>query len=282
MNFVDAIERGEPPANAEPDRPRLARRRQCAADDRRAARAPRPQRLAAAGADRRGGRRPDRGRSGRAAGRRRRRARSSRCGRPARRRAAAPRPERCASTFSISTLPPDRIALRPASPRDRARLLQVDGRRDLGSSRARPAAPAARAATCWSSTTPGSSRPSSRAGAARRGSAPPCTSARGRAPGAPSSATPSGCARATGSISARASPRWPSERAEDGSFLLTFEGDEPVELLLERAGPDAAAALYRRPARRRRARPRRLSDHVRARGGRGRRADRRAPFHAAR
>jgi S-adenosylmethionine:tRNA ribosyltransferase-isomerase len=27
-----------------------------------------------------------------------------------------------------------------------------------------------------------------------------------------------------------------SERAEDGSFLLRFEGDEPVELLLERAG----------------------------------------------
>ena len=27
-----------------------------------------------------------------------------------------------------------------------------------------------------------------------------------------------------------------SERAEDGSFLLTFDGEEPVELLLERAG----------------------------------------------
>ncbi len=30
--------------------------------------------------------------------------------------------------------------------------------------------------------------------------------------------------------------RWPSDKAADGSFLLTFDGDEPVELLLERAG----------------------------------------------
>ena len=42
MNFVDTIERGEPPARAEPDHPRLARHRQCAADDRRRSSRPQP------------------------------------------------------------------------------------------------------------------------------------------------------------------------------------------------------------------------------------------------
>ena len=55
-------------------------------------------------------------------------------------------------------------------------------------------------------------------------------------PGAPSSATPGVCARATGSTSATASPRSAGARGGDGSLLLDFEGEEPVELLLERAG----------------------------------------------
>ena len=46
-----------------------------------------------------------------------------------------------------------------------------------------------------------------------------------------------------------------------------------------RAWRHAAAALYRRPPPRRRAGPHRLPDGVRARGGIGRRADRRAAFH---
>ena len=39
-----------------------------------------------------------------------------------------------------------------------------------------------------------------------------------------------------GSTSAPASPRSRPRRGADGSFLLRFEGEEPVELLLERAG----------------------------------------------
>ena len=40
------------------------------------------------------------------------------------------------------------------------------------------------------------------------------------------------------------------QRHADGSWTLAFAGDEPVEVLLERAGHDAAAALHRRQARR--------------------------------
>ena len=71
------------------------------------------------------------------------------------------------------------------------------------------------------------------------------------------------------------------ERGEDGAFLLHFHGDEPVELLLERAGrmPLPPYIASRRPADADDAR--RLPDHVRRGGRRGRRADRRAAFHPA-
>ena len=71
------------------------------------------------------------------------------------------------------------------------------------------------------------------------------------------------------------------EKGDDGSALLHFHGEEPVELLLERAGrmPLPPYIASRRAADERR--PRGLSDDVRARGRRGRRADRGAAFHAA-
>ena len=61
-------------------------------------------------------------------------------------------------------------------------------------------------------------------------------------------------ARATRSSSAKASRRRVVEKAEDGSALLHFHGDEPVELLLERAGrmplPPYIASQARRSMRR--------------------------------
>ena len=91
-------------------------------------------------------------------------------------------------------------------------------------------------ATCWCSTTPRSSRRSSKAGAGRRASARRSTSAKVRANGRRSSATPSARASATRSISASGVHASVVEKAADGSALLHFHGDEPVELLLERAG----------------------------------------------
>ena len=71
-----------------------------------------------------------------------------------------------------------------------------------------------------------------------------------------------------------------SDRAEDGSFALTFEGSEPVELLLERAGrmPLPPYIAARRAADARDAED--YPDDVRSREGRGRRPHRRAALHA--
>ena len=67
------------------------------------------------------------------------------------------------------------------------------------------------------------------------------------------------------------------ERDDQGAIRFDFAGDEPVELLLERAGPHAAAALHRLEAPDRRRRRGRLSDDVRARGrARSRRRPRRS------
>ncbi len=94
-----------------------------------------------------------------------------------------------------------------------------------------------RSATASSSTTRASSRHSSRGGAAKPRSAPRSTSASTFAAGERSCATPSGSASARASISARGSRRLAEERLPDGGFILAvFAGDEPVEVLLERAG----------------------------------------------
>ena len=175
-------------------------------------------------------------------------------------------------------LPPERIALRPGEPaRQRAAAgASPAARLDDRARHATCRACCARA-TCWCSTTPASSRPSSKACAARRGSARPCTSAKGlrgwRAFVRNAKRLRDGDRIDFGQGVSRDRRR---DKAPDGSILLAFEGDEPVELLLERAGrmplPPYIAGKRPTDARDRE----RLSDHVRAREGRGRRADRRA------
>ena len=176
-------------------------------------------------------------------------------------------------------LPADRIALRPACPRDGARLLQVAGGAisDHGGARSAGAAPARRRAGVQRH--PRHPRPARRP--ARRG---PDRRHPAQARGAARLAR----LRPQRQEAARRRPgrfrrgrRRDGERAGRGRLL-------PAHVRRRRAGrdccsngrADAAAALYRRPAPRRRARPRRLPDHVRARGRGGRGADRGAPFHA--
>ena len=132
-------------------------------------------------------------------------------------------------------LPPDRIALRPASPRDSARLLLVRGDRladhvvtDLpgllrpgdtlvfNDTRVIPAQLEGRRGEAKIGATL-HKRESLRAWRAFIRNAKRLREG---------DLVDFGCG-----VAARA-----SDRAEDGSMLLTFEGDEPVELLLERAG----------------------------------------------
>ena len=132
-------------------------------------------------------------------------------------------------------LPPDRIALRPASPRDRARLLLVRGDRladhvvtDLpgllrpgdtlvfNDTRVIPAQLEGRRGEAKIGATL-HKRESLRAWRAFIRNAKRLREG--------------GLVDFGSGVAARA-----SDRAEDGSMLLTFEGDEPVELLLERAG----------------------------------------------
>ena len=132
-------------------------------------------------------------------------------------------------------LPPDRIALRPASPRDSARLLLVRGDRladhvvtDLpgllrpgdtlvfNDTRVIPAQFEGRRGEAKIGATL-HKRESLRAWRAFIRNAKRLREG--------------GLVDFGSGVAARA-----SDRAEDGSMLLTFEGDEPVELLLERAG----------------------------------------------
>ena len=132
-------------------------------------------------------------------------------------------------------LPPDRIALRPARPRDSARLLLVKGssisdRRMLEL----PGLLRAGDVLVFNDTKVIPAQLEGRRGEAA--SERRSTSAQGRANGMHSSATRRGRASATGSSSAKASATSVVDKAEDGSALLRFHGEEPVELLLERAG----------------------------------------------
>ncbi len=105
-------------------------------------------------------------------------------------------------------LPNERIALRPARPRDAARMLVVDGGEivDAGSPTCRLGSVPAIAS---SSTIRASSPHSSKDDAVKPRSGRRCTNASTFAAGRRSSATPSGCASARASISARGSKRWP-------------------------------------------------------------------------
>jgi S-adenosylmethionine:tRNA ribosyltransferase-isomerase len=78
---------------------------------------------------------------------------------------------------------------------------------------------------------------------------------------------PSGFAKATGSTFRPALRPSAVERAGDGSFLIRFDGDEPVETLLEKAGRMPLPPYIASKRSGRRSRPRRLSDGLRARGG---------------
>ena len=133
-------------------------------------------------------------------------------------------------------LPAERIALRPARPRDSARLLRSRAT-DISDHQVLDLPNLLRPGDVlvFNDT---KVIPAQLEGTAGRcaASARPCTSARVRANGRPSFATPSARASATRSTSAKASTASVVEKAEDGSALLHFHGDEPVELLLERAG----------------------------------------------
>ncbi len=146
-------------------------------------------------------------------------------------------------------LPADRIALRPASPRDSARLLLVaggtlsdHGMRDL------PALLRPGDVLVFNDTRVIPAQLEGRRGEARIGA----TLHKREGPRAwrafvrNAKRLRDGDRIAFGEgVAATA-----AERAEDGSFLLTFAGDEPVELLLERAGrmPLPPYIAGRRPA----------------------------------
>jgi hypothetical protein len=89
-------------------------------------------------------------------------------------------------------LPTDRIALRPARPRDAARLLFVPGQGDFADKGVLDLPDLLEPGDVRFSTIRASFRPSLRAIAARRGSARRCTSGSTCAVGRPSSATASG------------------------------------------------------------------------------------------
>ena len=133
-------------------------------------------------------------------------------------------------------LPTDRIALRPARPRDSARLLRVEGAEisDHGvmdlPSLLRPGD-----VLLFNDTKviPAQLEGRARRGANRRDAAQARRAARA---GGRSSAMRGGCMSATGSSSVEGVAASAVERGEDGAFLLQFHGDEPVELLLARAG----------------------------------------------
>jgi hypothetical protein len=171
-------------------------------------------------------------------------------------------------------LPPERIALRPARPRDAARLLLVPGRRLRGPG-VRDLPRCCARATCWCSTTPGHSRPARRRrGEARIGAT--CTSASAQALAgvrAQRQAVREGD-RIAFAPPLRRSPRNAIRRQLDaglrrrraGRGLLERAGQMPLPPYIagKRATDAPTATITRRCSRAR---------------GRGRRADRRAALH---
>ena len=132
-------------------------------------------------------------------------------------------------------LPPERIALRPASPRDSARLLLVDGRR-MEDDRVGDLPGLLRAGDClvFNDTRVIPAQLEGKRGEAKVGA----TLHKREGPRAWSAFVRNAKRVRTGdridfgsNVSAIA-----SERYADGSILLEFEGEEPVEILLDRAG----------------------------------------------
>jgi S-adenosylmethionine:tRNA ribosyltransferase-isomerase len=146
-------------------------------------------------------------------------------------------------------LPADQIALRPASPRDSARLLRVEGKAisDHGMNDL-PALLRRGDLLVFNDTRVIPARLEGRRGEARIGATlHKREGARAwRAFVRNAKRLRDGDRIAFGAGVAAAA----SERDEDGSFLLTFEGAEPVETLLERAGrmPLPPSIAGRRPA----------------------------------
>ena len=195
-------------------------------------------------------------------------------------------------------LPEDRIALRPASPRDAARLLVVRPGE-------RPELEDRTCATCRDCCGQGDAIvvndtkvfPASLHGRRiGRGEHEPAIAATlikrldgsrwralvGRRSGSRQAMSCVSAAKARSVSSASSTPpsrpRAKSRRGRRGDVRVRVSRRSP------RSGDGgarrhAAAALYRRPPCRRRTRPRRLPDHVRARPGLGRGADRGAAFH---
>ncbi|HTU09875.1 MAG TPA: tRNA preQ1(34) S-adenosylmethionine ribosyltransferase-isomerase QueA [Allosphingosinicella sp.] len=133
-------------------------------------------------------------------------------------------------------LPSDRIALRPASPRDSARLLRVDGGGALADHVVRDLPGLLRPGDVlvFNDTRVIPAQLEGRRGAARIGA----TLHKREGPRAWRAFIRNAKRLKAGNridfgagVAAEA-----SDRAADGSFLLSFAGEEPVELLLERAG----------------------------------------------
>ena len=171
---------------------------------------------------------------------------------------------RCTSTCSTSTCRPSgsRCARRARAMR-RGCWCSTAARIARPSCRDLPGA-AARAATAWCSTTPASSRRSSKArrGEARIGA----TLHKREGPAALARLHPqrqAAARRRHDRFRRGRHARSPSDRGDDGSFALDFAGDEPVELLLERAGRMPLPPYIAGKRADRRARRRRLPDDVR-------------------
>ena len=133
-------------------------------------------------------------------------------------------------------LPPERIALRPAAPRDSARMLVLDGRdatRDVGVSDL-PAMLRSGDLLVFNDTRVIPAQLEGRRGEARIGA----TLHKREGPRRWRAFIRNGKKLREGQDIHFAADvvATASDRADDGSFALTFAGDDPVELLLERAG----------------------------------------------
>ena len=234
MSYVDAIERGEPPSA-----PSRIIRASLGSDNLPPMTAEQLQaegaRLAAAAAARAPTTRPPAAGPGRAAAALDARARAG--PRPRRAAAAARAPDRGVRVDLFDfALPTDRIALRPAAPRDSARLLQVAGGGALSDHVVRdlPALLRRGDMLVFNDTRVIPAQLEGVRGAARIGA----TLHKREGPRAWRAFVRNAKRLREGeSVDFGAGVRAvASARGEDGSFLLTFAGEEPVELLLERAG----------------------------------------------